>query len=178
MDLFPTLIDAVGIESGKAKPFDGRSVWPAIKDGKEVGRDGVVIASPQELAVLRGRWKYIRSGREDSQRAPRLFDVVKDPGETTDLAGEKPDLAGELEKETREFLPMMANVAPRGRGQGGSRTRRGLPWRNDPLLIALDEDRDSQLSAAELGQVEAKLQALDRNSDGKLSADELGLRRR
>ena len=45
-------------------------------------------------------------------------------------------------------------------------------------MIALDEDRDSQLSAAELGQVEAKLQALDRNSDGKLSADELGLRRR
>ena len=178
MDLFPTLIEAAGIERGNAKPFDGRSVWPAIKDGKEVGRDGVVIASPQELAVLRGRWKYIRSGREDSQRAPRLFDVVKDPGETTDLAGEKPDLAGELEKETREFLPMMANVAPRGRGQGGSRTRRGLPWRNDPLLIALDEDRDSQLSATELGQADAKLRALDRNKDGKLSADELGLRRR
>jgi hypothetical protein len=34
------------------------------------------------------------------------------------------------------------------------------------------------LSAAELGQAEAKLQALDKNSDGKLSADELGLRRR
>jgi len=172
------IVEAAGIERGKAKPFDGRSVWPAIQGGKAVGRDGVVIASPQELAVLRGRWKYIRSGREDSQRAPRLFDVVKDPGETTDLAGEKPDLVGELDKATREFLPMMANVATRGRGPGGSRSRRGSPWRNDPLLIALDEDRDSQLSAAELGQAEAKLQALDKNSDGKLSADELGLRRR
>ena len=72
---------------------------------------------------------------------------------------------------------MMANIAPRGRGQGGSRTR-GLLWRNDPLLIALDENRDSQLSATELGQADAKLRALDRNKDGKLSADELGLRRR
>tara|TARA_Y100001934_G_C11613492_1_gene433266 strand:- start:52 stop:465 length:414 start_codon:yes stop_codon:yes gene_type:complete len=137
----------------------------------------VVIASPQEVAVLRGQWKYIRSARENSQRASRLFDVVKDPGETTDLAGKKPDLAGELDKATREFLPMMANIAPRGRGQGGSRTR-GLLWRNDPLLIALDENRDSQLSATELGQADAKLRALDRNKDGKLSADELGLRRR
>jgi len=177
MDLFPTLIDAAGIERGQAKPFDGRSVWPAIKDGKKIRRDGVVIASPQELAVLRGQWKYIRSARENSQRASRLFDVVKDPGETTDLAGKKPDLAGELDKATREFLPMMANIAPRGRGQGGSRTR-GLLWRNDPLLIALDENRDSQLSATELGQADAKLRALDRNKDGKLSADELGLRRR
>ena len=40
MDLFPTLIDAAGIERGQAKPFDGRSVWRAIKDGKKIGREG------------------------------------------------------------------------------------------------------------------------------------------
>ena len=37
MDLFPTLIEAAGIERGKGKPFDGRSVWPAIQGGKAVG---------------------------------------------------------------------------------------------------------------------------------------------
>jgi predicted O-methyltransferase YrrM len=46
----------------------------------------------------------------------------------------------------------------------------------NPLLTALDTDRDGEISAAEIDAAAAALKKLDQNNDGKLSGDEIGPR--
>jgi hypothetical protein len=43
----------------------------------------------------------------------------------------------------------------------------------DPVMLALDADKDGALSAGEITRSTASLKALDANSDGKLTGDEL-----
>ncbi len=42
-----------------------------------------------------------------------------------------------------------------------------------PLLVALDTDRDGELSAAEIAKASAALSELDKNGDGKLTLKEI-----
>jgi Ca2+-binding EF-hand superfamily protein len=42
-----------------------------------------------------------------------------------------------------------------------------------PLMMALDADKDGEISAAEIENASKALKALDKNGDGKLSPDEL-----
>lgn len=58
------------------------------------------------------------------------------------------------------------------RGHGGP--GRGGPGRGmNPIIRALDADRDREISAAELANASVALRALDTNGDGVISADEL-----
>ena len=45
--------------------------------------------------------------------------------------------------------------------------------RDDPVVSALDADRDGVISVAEIANASAALKSLDRNGDGKLSLDEM-----
>jgi hypothetical protein len=47
------------------------------------------------------------------------------------------------------------------------------PHPEDPIMLALDANKDGELSAAEIANAASSLKALDANSDGKLSPDEL-----
>ena len=60
----------------------------------------------------------------------------------------------------------------RGRGGRGGADGRGGP-RMHPLLMLFDEDKDGELSQAEIEGAVAKLKQLDKNGDGKLTADEM-----
>jgi hypothetical protein len=61
---------------------------------------------------------------------------------------------------------------PRGGGPGG-RGGRGRPPLGNPVVRAIDMDRNDELSAAELANAPAAIKTLDTNNDGKVSADEL-----
>lgn len=58
-------------------------------------------------------------------------------------------------------------------GPPGHGHRFGGPPHAEPLMIALDANRDGELDAAEIANASAALKTLDKNGDGKLSADEL-----
>ncbi len=58
------------------------------------------------------------------------------------------------------------------RGSGGERRPGGL-MRALPVLVALDENGDGEISSDEIEKAEAALAKLDKNSDGKLSGDEV-----
>jgi Ca2+-binding EF-hand superfamily protein len=80
---------------------------------------------------------------------------------------------------TRDELQQSANAsvqegAGRGRGEGEGR---GFGWGRgpgmDPLVRALDRDRDGVLSEEEIAAAADALKALDANGDGLLTGDEL-----
>lgn len=58
-------------------------------------------------------------------------------------------------------------------GPGGPGGGRGMMMRGGPLMVALDADKNGELSAAEIAVAATALKTLDKNSDGKLSAEEL-----
>lgn len=59
------------------------------------------------------------------------------------------------------------------RREGGPGGRMAQFQRADPLLQALDTDKNGELSAAEIAAAPTALKTLDKNGDGKLSADEV-----
>lgn len=102
VDLAPTLLRAAGGEAP-----DGWQGIPLVDDGggvrSELPADRAVLATLDRFpnrrhrqALIGPQWKLI-TGREPGERW--LYDVVRDPGETRDLAAERPWLAAKLARD-------------------------------------------------------------------------------
>ncbi|MFN7924372.1 MAG: arylsulfatase [Bryobacteraceae bacterium] len=109
-DVLPTLLDAAGLST--QRELDGQSLLRTIATGKgrefiDLEHDICYHASNHWNALTDGRWKYIFHARDGEEQ---LFDLAKDPNETTDLAGATAH-APEL-KRWRER--MIAHLAERG----------------------------------------------------------------
>ena len=61
---------------------------------------------------------------------------------------------------------------PREGGEGRGGEGRGFGRGMNPIIAALDANKDGEISAEELKNAEAALKTLDKNNDGKLSQDE------
>jgi arylsulfatase A-like enzyme len=90
LDMLPTLAALAGIEP-KTRPLDGRSIWPAVRDG---------AASPVESYYW--AWHDCDCVRTDRWRMHRffdrvtLYDIQADIGESRNLAAEQPDVVRDL----------------------------------------------------------------------------------
>ena len=106
MDVFPTLMEAIGLEPGEHFPWDGRSLWPAIHDGRNMPReDDVFFASETpiyghfNLTVFNEEWKLVQEILQDQVTTTvtnHLFRVSEDPNEYNNLAAAHPDVVQEL----------------------------------------------------------------------------------
>jgi arylsulfatase A-like enzyme len=94
VDWFPTIAALAGYEPAEDLRWDGVNQWPALT--------GQAAASPERsiyiamrgggAAVRRGDWKLInRPGR-----VAELYNLAKDPYETTDLAAREAALVSEM----------------------------------------------------------------------------------
>ena len=99
IDLFPTLAAAAGVKPGNSTPFDGRNLWPEIRDGKNLPPENLVLTHGQNVAVFHGPWKLVRSSAVRDKMAtaePMLFRIDDDPEEKSDLAAKHPDVVKDL----------------------------------------------------------------------------------
>jgi len=103
MDLMPTLLDLGGVNEEDRTQIDGRSLIPLIEGEERLER--VVVSEYHVEGVLLpcfmarcGRYKYIYIHGEASQ----LFDLVTDPGEWQNLAGQSG--FAEIETSLREDI--------------------------------------------------------------------------
>jgi choline-sulfatase len=95
LDLFPTFMEMAEIQV--ETPLDGRSLLPLV-DGRDDGRErecvteylGEGTIEPIRM-VRRGQMKYITV----NGYPPQLFDLKRDPEETTNLAGSREHAAAE-----------------------------------------------------------------------------------
>jgi len=95
LDLLPTLAEAF------QKPinplWDGQSYWPAVSEGKDCGREYLVVSQCAHVcqrSVIFDHWIYMRTYHDGYHLFPRemLFDLANDPHEQKDVAKEHPDL--------------------------------------------------------------------------------------
>ncbi|MCA9243756.1 MAG: sulfatase-like hydrolase/transferase [Phycisphaerales bacterium] len=118
MDVMPTLIDQFG--DADISALQGHSLVPlfpgnpgdaerphfseALKFWGGEGLDG--------KAIFDGQWKYVEAPISDDRLGAYLFDLSKDPGETTNLARNEPTIASRLKSTLDEQVALNATVKP------------------------------------------------------------------
>ena len=106
-DMLPTLATVAGTTPAKSKPLDGLDMWPSIADGKPSPRTEVVYnIDPTGGAVRQGDWKLVWT----AMMPPKieLFDISKDPSETTNLADQNPDIVKKLQARMVDLASQMS----------------------------------------------------------------------
>ena len=152
IDIFPTLAELAGAKTPADLKLDGRSLLPLLKDPNADWADRYVF-------VHKGRWprggaaraKYgacaVRNSRFRLVNNKELYDIRHDPGETTNVIGEHPQVVAKMraayDQRWKEVLPAMDNEDAVGPGVnpfkemywkqfGGAPGRSGQPAKRPP----------------------------------------------
>lgn len=103
LDLLPTLAQMAGVKFTGTKPLDGTSLAPLLFGNS---------ADWQERTLVH-HWNGKVSVRTQQYRLDhegRLYDIPKDPGQTTEINAEKPEVVASLKEIADEFrAEMLAN---------------------------------------------------------------------
>lgn len=124
VDWFPTLVKLAGGNLEQKLPLDGLDVWPMLTEKAPSPHEAILsVQSPQNAAVRMGDWKLITIGDgaaelpEESGKGKKakkakgrkyesvmLFNLTKDPGETTNLAKQEPERLAALKAKLADLL--------------------------------------------------------------------------
>jgi arylsulfatase A-like enzyme len=96
IDLLPTLKSLVGIEFKSEKPLDGKDVSPLFMGSVRNWPDRTIFSHQNGRVSVRTREYRLDEGGA-------LFDMNADPGQTRDIAKEKPEVAAKLSEAVRQW---------------------------------------------------------------------------
>lgn len=107
MDVFPTLAEAAQVAPGNDQfALDGRSMWPAIAEGKVLPRQDLVFFGSETpirgsfmFTAFNDSWKLVQEVEQTLLSASvtnYLFDIDSDPNERNNLAEAHPDVVQAL----------------------------------------------------------------------------------
>ncbi|MEM6570260.1 MAG: arylsulfatase [Planctomycetota bacterium] len=97
VDVLPTLVELCGLEDTTERPLDGSSFSAALRGDGEAPANRTLIVHSQRVehprkwrksAVMTERWRLV-NGEE-------LYDVIADPGQASDVAGDHERVVAEL----------------------------------------------------------------------------------
>jgi len=138
IDVLPTVADLLGV--GIPSDAPGRSLLPVLRGEETEARlavGGETKAGPGRSFLRSSRYKYIEidgpPGPEPMHEVPaarQLYDLDTDPGETHNLAAERPELAARLHDQ-------LARARPAQRGAPVGRIPDGVPARTRTRLESL-----------------------------------------
>jgi len=119
IDVLPTLAALVGSELPKDRTLDGRDITTLMfqADAPAVRDTHLYFSGASELvAIRRGDWKLFLPSlskavkgenakkKNDAAAEPALYDLVKDPAETTNVAANHADVVAQLTAEAKQRL--------------------------------------------------------------------------
>jgi uncharacterized sulfatase len=117
IDLVPSLLAIAGVDAPPGVQFDGQALPQVLLGASRASRDGPLyfrrppdrdafygVGDLPDLAVRQGDWKLLC---EYDGSEPLLYDLATDPGETRNLASQRPDLVGRLTKQLRAWHALM-----------------------------------------------------------------------
>lgn len=108
-DLLPTLLSLAGVPWDGTAALDGRNVLPAPRGG-EAPRD-LTAFFPGQTMIRNGRLKYIKGENGSGE----LYDLARDPHESTNLAGERPEIVEQLRSRLDLLLSRRQGTEATGR---------------------------------------------------------------
>ncbi len=108
VDLLPTLLDLVGLQG--SNPVQGRSLVPLMQG--ETFSDSAALSQNKlnraRFALRTENYKIIHDLKAGTEE---VYDLRKDPGETTNLAESRPELTARLRRQLREFVKANRELA-------------------------------------------------------------------
>ncbi len=103
IDLLPTLAGLAGVPAGATRPLDGRDLSPLLL--------GQARDWPERLLFSHQRGMVsVRTPRYRLDDRGALFDMIADPGQTTDIAAQQPEVTAGLK---RAVAAWRAEVLPK-----------------------------------------------------------------
>ncbi len=126
IDLFPTILDACGVAKPAGLRLDGRSILPLLEGKKCAWPDRAIVLQSHRgdrpvryhnFMIRDARWKLLNAsgfGRERFVGAPKfeLYDVVKDPRESTNLIDREPAVFERLKKAYDRWFDDVSSTRP------------------------------------------------------------------
>jgi arylsulfatase len=109
-DWLPTLLELISAKNQTPAGTDGISFAPTLRGKKQKPRPFLYRESPGyggQQCVRVGDWKLVRQNLNAKPQTPKqpiteLYDLAKDPFETTDVAAQHPDIVTKLSTIARE----------------------------------------------------------------------------
>ncbi|MEZ6000889.1 arylsulfatase [Hyphomonas sp.] len=104
-DIAPTLLEYAGVDAPD-DAITGRSLDPILSGAQSAvyqPDDVIGMEVSGNSAILKGRWKITRNQKPHGDGHWRLYDIEHDPGETTDLSSEKPDVFADMLEEYQAY---------------------------------------------------------------------------
>lgn len=102
-DLYPTIAEIAGAQR-RPRHLDGQSLVNALR-GADVEREGLLYWQMSEpaftQAVRKGDWKVVRPSGVDGPEDLELYNLKTDPGETTNVAADHPEVLESVIKSPR-----------------------------------------------------------------------------
>ncbi len=103
VDIAPTILDLVGVEERPYYPLDGLSLKPVVEENKRIEHDYVFMEAcgvdlkPEECIVgIRTRRYKLAMRPLARDKYLELYDLEEDPGETHNIASQKPGIVEQL----------------------------------------------------------------------------------
>ncbi len=118
IDLYPTILEAAGLEKPAGHIVDGESLMPILKQTGRLKRQAYFTWFPHlipAVSVRQGDWKLIRRF-EPHPKYPEvreLYNLTEDIGETRNLASESPDKVKELDALIDQFVKDTGALYPK-----------------------------------------------------------------
>ena len=161
MDLLPTIAELAGVEPPRDRIIDGKDIWQLLvgkENAKSPHEHFLYYRTGQLRGVRSGKWKLllpvnVRAGQPWAKAVfakLELFDLEADLSETTNLAGQHPDIVKRLTaicEQTRQTLGDVTQLGSEQRPAGwldsvvalraeGLPSDRGFPSDAIPLLFS------------------------------------------
>jgi arylsulfatase A-like enzyme len=105
VDVLPTLLDLVGLEPPARIALHGRSLRPLLEDSAVDWPARTLVTDSQRLenlvkyrqaAVMTDGWRLVYPGPGNEPDAAELYDLRRDPGQSTDVAAQNPGIVARL----------------------------------------------------------------------------------
>jgi arylsulfatase A-like enzyme len=137
IDLYPTILDAVGLERPAGHVVDGASLVPVLDQEGQLDREAYFTWFPHlipAVSVRAGDWKLIRRWEPHPgyPAVRELYHLGEDVGETRNLAADRPEKVAELDALIDRFIAETDPLVPKPNpafeptADGGTDPLRGL----------------------------------------------------
>ena len=128
IDLVPTILSAAGARIPQDLP--GLNLLPTLRKGQEIKREAIFgegfahdiadIEKPEASLLFRwcikGKWKLLltydgevnryKSTHPRTEKRPQLFDLIADPHESKNIAGQHPDIVADMVTRIANWYPV------------------------------------------------------------------------